>query len=96
MADEYIIELTGEEADKILKSAQADIEAVAYQQSIIEPTVRDVIRFIMLIREYYAGSFPILSKTSSLVSTDVDTIEWNTFFNESIYWLSRSNLPWLV
>lgn len=79
MADEYTIELTGEEADKaLLKSVQADIaEAEAYQQSIIEPTVRERYQIYYADKEYYANKFPILSKTSSLVSTDVaDTIEW--------------------
>lgn len=79
MADEYTIELTGEEADKaLLKSVQADIaEAEAYQQSIIEPTVRERYNIYYADKEYYANKFPILSKTSSLVSTDVaDTIEW--------------------
>ena len=79
MADEYTIELTGDEADKaLLKSVQADIaEAEAYQQSIIEPTVRERYNIYYADKEYYANKFPILSKTSSLVSTDVaDTIEW--------------------
>lgn len=79
MADEYTIELTGEEADKaLLKSVQADIaEAEAYQQSVIEPTVRERYQIYYADKEYYANKFPILSKTSSLVSTDVaDTIEW--------------------
>jgi putative portal protein len=79
LADEYTIELTGEEADKaLLKSVQADIaEAEAYQQSVIEPTVRERYQIYYADKEYYANKFPILSKTSSLVSTDVaDTIEW--------------------
>lgn len=74
-----MIELTGEEADKaLLKSVQADItEAEAYQQSVIEPTVRERYQIYYADKEYYANKFPILSKTSSLVSTDVaDTIEW--------------------
>lgn len=74
-----MIELTGEEADKaLLKSVQADItEAEAYQQSIIEPTVRERYQIYYADKDYYANKFPILSKTSSLVSTDVaDTIEW--------------------
>lgn len=74
-----MIELTGEEADKaLLKSVQADIaEAEAYQQSVIEPTVRERYQIYYADKDYYANKFPILSKTSSLVSTDVaDTIEW--------------------
>lgn len=74
-----MVELTGEEADKaLLKSVQADIaEAEAYQQSIIEPTVRERYQIYYADKDYYANKFPILSKTSSLVSTDVaDTIEW--------------------
>ncbi len=55
--DEYIIELT-EEADKALLTIQADIaEAEAYQRSIIELTVKDVIRFIMLIKNTMLISF---------------------------------------
>lgn len=74
-----MVELTGQEADKaLLKSVQADItEAEAYQQSIIEPTVRERYQIYYADKDYYANKFPILSKTSSLVSTDVaDTIEW--------------------
>ena len=79
MAEDFTVELTGEEADKALLSlVKADIaEAEAYQQSIIQPTVRERYNIYYADKEYYANKFPILSKTSSLVSTDVaDTIEW--------------------
>lgn len=79
MAEDFTVELTGKEADKALLSlVKADIaEAEAYQQSIIQPTVRERYNIYYADKEYYANKFPILSKTSSLVSTDVaDTIEW--------------------
>lgn len=79
MAEDLTVELTGEEADKALLSlVKADIaEAEAYQQSVIQPTVRERYNIYYADKEYYANKFPILSKTSSLVSTDVaDTIEW--------------------
>lgn len=79
MAEDFIVELTGQEADKALLSlVKADIaDAEAYQQSIIQPTVRERYNIYYADKEYYAHKFPILSKTSSLVSTDVaDTIEW--------------------
>ena len=79
MAEDFTVELTGQEADKALLSlVQADIaDAEAYQQSIIQPTVRERYNIYYADKEYYAHKFPILSKTSSLVSTDVaDTIEW--------------------
>lgn len=79
MAEDFTVELTGEEADKaLLGLVKADIaEAEAYQQSIIQPTVRERYNIYYADKEYYANKFPILSKTSSLVSTDVaDTIEW--------------------
>lgn len=79
MAEDFTVELTGEEADKALLSlVKADIaEAEAYQQSVIQPTVRERYNIYYADKEYYANKFPILSKTSSLVSTDVaDTIEW--------------------
>jgi putative portal protein len=79
LAEDFTVELTGEEADKALLSlVKADIaEAEAYQQSIIQPTVRERYNIYYADKEYYANKFPILSKTSSLVSTDVaDTIEW--------------------
>lgn len=79
MAENLTVELTGQEADKALLSlVKADIaDAEAYQQSIIQPTVRERYNIYYADKEYYAHKFPILSKTSSLVSTDVaDTIEW--------------------
>lgn len=79
MAEDFKVELTGQEADKALLSlVKADIaDAEAYQQSIIQPTVRERYNIYYADKEYYAHKFPILSKTSSLVSTDVaDTIEW--------------------
>ena len=79
MAEDFTVELTGQEADKALLSlVKADIaDAEAYQQSIIQPTVRERYNIYYADKEYYAHKFPILSKTSSLVSTDVaDTIEW--------------------
>ena len=79
MAENFTIELTGQEADKALLSlVKADIaDAEAYQQSIIQPTVRERYNIYYADKEYYAHKFPVLSKTSSLVSTDVaDTIEW--------------------
>lgn len=79
MAENFTVELTGQEADKALLSlVKADIaDAEAYQQSIIQPTVRERYNIYYADKEYYANKFPVLSKTSSLVSTDVaDTIEW--------------------
>ena len=79
MAENFTVELTGQEADKALLSlVKADIaDAEAYQQSIIQPTVRERYNIYYADKEYYAHKFPVLSKTSSLVSTDVaDTIEW--------------------
>lgn len=79
MAEDFTVELTGQEADKALLSlVKADIaDAEAYQQSIIQPTVRERYNIYYADKEYYSRKFPILSKTSSLVSTDVaDTIEW--------------------
>lgn len=79
MAEDFTVELTGQDADKALLSlVKADIaDAEAYQQSIIQPTVRERYNIYYADKEYYAHKFPILSKTSSLVSTDVaDTIEW--------------------
>lgn len=68
-----------EDLDKtILRVVQADIKrAEAYQQSVVEPSVRERYSIYFADKEYYRNKFPILSKTSSLVSTDVaDTIEW--------------------
>lgn len=79
MAEDFTVELTGQEADKALLSlVKADIaDAEAYQQSIIQPTVRERYNIYYADKKYYSHKFPILSKTSSLVSTDVaDTIEW--------------------
>ena len=79
MAENFTVELSGQEADKALLSlVKADIaDAEAYQQSIIQPTVRERYNIYYADKEYYAHKFPVLSKTSSLVSTDVaDTIEW--------------------
>ena len=79
MAENFTVELSGQEADKaLLNLVKADIaDAEAYQQSIIQPTVRERYNIYYADKEYYANKFPILSKTSSLVSTDVaDTIEW--------------------
>jgi len=57
---------------------QNDIQrAEAYQASIVEPAVRERYEIYYADKDYYRQKFPILSKTSDLVSTDVaDTIEW--------------------
>lgn len=62
----------------VLRVVQADIKrAEAYQSSVVEKTVRERYNIYYADKEYYRNKFPILSKTSSLVSTDVaDTIEW--------------------
>lgn len=62
----------------IVRRIQADIaSAEAYQTSVVEPTVKQRYEIYYADKDYYKNRFPILSKTSDLVSTDVaDTIEW--------------------
>ena len=62
----------------IVRRIQADIaSAEAYQSSVVEPTVKQRYEIYYADKDYYKNRFPILSKTSDLVSTDVaDTIEW--------------------
>ena len=62
----------------VVRYVQNDIQrAEAYQASIVEPAVRERYEIYYADKEYYRQKFPILSKTSDLVSTDVaDTIEW--------------------
>lgn len=62
----------------VVRYVQNDIQrAEAYQASIIEPAVRERYEIYYADKDYYRQKFPILSKTSDLVSTDVaDTIEW--------------------
>lgn len=62
----------------IVRRIQADIaSAEAYQASTVEPTVKQRYEIYYADKDYYRNRFPILSKTSDLVSTDVaDTIEW--------------------
>lgn len=62
----------------VIRYVQNDIQrAEAYQASIVEPAVRERYEIYYADKDYYRQKFPILSKTSDLVSTDVaDTIEW--------------------
>lgn len=62
----------------VVRCVQNDIQrAEAYQASIVEPAVRERYEIYYADKDYYRQKFPILSKTSDLVSTDVaDTIEW--------------------
>lgn len=62
----------------IVRRIQADItSAEAYQASVVGPTVKQRYEIYYADKDYYRNRFPILSKTSDLVSTDVaDTIEW--------------------
>lgn len=62
----------------VVRYVQNDIQrAEAYQASIVEPAVRERYEIYYADKDYYRQKFPILSKTSDLVSTDVaDTIEW--------------------
>lgn len=62
----------------VVRYVQNDIKrAEAYQDSVIERTVKERYAIYYADKEYYRNKFPILSKTSDLVSTDVaDTIEW--------------------
>lgn len=62
----------------VVRYVQNDIQrAEAYQTSIVEPAVRERYEIYYADKDYYRQKFPILSKTSDLVSTDVaDTIEW--------------------
>ena len=62
----------------VIRYVQNDIKrAEAYQGSVIERTVKERYAIYYADKEYYRNKFPILSKTSDLVSTDVaDTIEW--------------------
>lgn len=62
----------------VVRYVQNDIKrAEAYQGSVIESTVKERYAIYYADKEYYRNKFPILSKTSDLVSTDVaDTIEW--------------------
>lgn len=62
----------------IVRYVQNDIKrAEAYQASVVAPAVRERYEIYYADKAYYRKKFPILSKTSDLVSTDVaDTIEW--------------------
>lgn len=62
----------------VVRYVQNDIQrAEAYSASKIEPVVKERYEIYYADKEYYRNKFPILSKTSDLVSTDVaDTIEW--------------------
>lgn len=62
----------------VVRYVQNDIQrAEAYQASVVEPAVRERYEIYYADKDYYRQKFPILSKTSDLVSTDVaDTIEW--------------------
>ena len=62
----------------VVRYVQNDIQrAEAYHASIVEPAVRERYEIYYADKDYYRQKFPILSKTSDLVSTDVaDTIEW--------------------
>lgn len=62
----------------VVRYVQNDIKrAEAYSSSKIEPVVKERYEIYYADKEYYRNKFPILSKTSDLVSTDVaDTIEW--------------------
>lgn len=62
----------------VVRYVQNDIQrAEAYQASIVAPAVRERYEIYYADKDYYRQKFPILSKTSDLVSTDVaDTIEW--------------------
>ena len=55
MAENFTVELSGQEADKALLSlVKADIaDAEAYQQSIIQPTVRERYNIYYADKEYY-------------------------------------------
>jgi hypothetical protein len=62
----------------VVRYVQNDIKrAEAYSASKIEPVAKERYEIYYADKEYYRNKFPILSKTSDLVSTDVaDTIEW--------------------
>ena len=62
----------------VVRYVQNDIKrAEAYSVSKIEPVVKERYEIYYADKDYYRNKFPILSKTSDLVSTDVaDTIEW--------------------
>lgn len=62
----------------VVRYVQNDIKrAEAYSASVIEPVVKERYEIYYADKDYYRNKFPILSKTSDLVSTDVaDTIEW--------------------
>lgn len=62
----------------VVRYVQNDIKrAEAYQASTVEPAVKERYEIYYADKNYYKKKFPILSKTSDLVSTDVtDTIEW--------------------
>jgi hypothetical protein len=62
----------------VVRYVQNDIKrAEAYQKSTVEPAVKERYEIYYADKNYYKKKFPILSKTSDLVSTDVtDTIEW--------------------
>ena len=62
----------------VVRYVQNDIKrAEAYSASKIEPVVKERYEIYYADKDYYRNKFPILSKTSDLVSTDVaDTIEW--------------------
>jgi hypothetical protein len=62
----------------ILGTISADIkECEDYQRAVILPTMKERYQIYYADKEYYKAMFPKLSRTSSVVSTDVtDTIEW--------------------
>lgn len=64
--------------DNIIEIVKSDIkEAEDYQNAVIIPTMKERYQIYFADKEYYKRMFPKLSKTSSVVSTDVtDTIEW--------------------
>ena len=75
MDSEYVLQDLNK---TVVRYVQNDIQrAEAYQASIVEPAVRERYEIYYADKDYYRQKFPILSKTSDLVSTDVaDTIEW--------------------
>lgn len=64
--------------DKIVTVLKDDIrECEDYQNAVIVPTMKERYEIYFADKEYYKRMFPILSKTSQVISTDVtDTIEW--------------------
>lgn len=63
---------------EVLANIRDDIaDAEDYQNSVIEPSVKERYQIYYSDKDYYRKLFPKLSKVSTLVSTDVaDTIEW--------------------